>query len=216
MRWFVAEAFGESACILLYLPGGVESGGAVVDAEAASGVDVSDVVAVLAEVGDQAGDASQSSGEGIDFADLGADVDGDAGGVEPFGLCGLAVDGAGGLDVDTELVFAEAGGDVRVGFGEDVGVDAEGEAGDFVEGFGAGGEEVEFGLGFNVEEEDVGLEGGVDLPDLFANAGEDDFFSEGLWALRMRSSSPPETMSKPAPCCANRRRMAREELALTA
>ena len=80
-----------------------------------------------------------------------------------FACC--AVDGAGGFDVDAELVFAEAGGDVGVGFGEDVGVDAEGEAGDFAEGFGAGGEEVEFGFGFDVEEEDVGVEGGVDLPD---------------------------------------------------
>ncbi len=46
--------------------------------------------------------------------------------------------------------------------------------------FGAGGEEVEFGLGLDVEEEDVGAEGGVDLPDLFTYAGEDDFFEGGL------------------------------------
>ncbi len=38
----------------------------------------------------------------------------------------------------------------------------------------------------------------------------------GLLALATRASSPPETMSKPAPCSARRRRMAREELALTA
>jgi hypothetical protein len=63
-----------------------------------------------------------------------------------------------------------------VGFGEDVGVDAEGEAGDLTAGFGAGGEEVELGFGFDVEEENVGLEGGVDLPELFAYSGEDDFF----------------------------------------
>ena len=55
-----------------------------------------------------------------------------------------------------------------MGFGEDVGVDAEGEAGDLTAGFGAGCEEMEFGFGFDVEEEDVGAERGVDLPDLFA------------------------------------------------
>jgi hypothetical protein len=66
-----------------------------------------------------------------------------------------------------------------VGFGEDVWVDAEGEAGDFVAGFGAGGEEVELGLGLYVEEEDIGAEGGVDLPCLFAYAGEDYFFKRG-------------------------------------
>ncbi len=135
-------------------------------------------MAVFAQVGDEAGDSGESGGEGIDFADLRADVDGDAGGVEPLRFCGAAVDGAGGFDVDAELVFAEAGGDVWVGLGEDVGVDAKGEAGDFAEGFGAGGEEVELGFGFDVEEQDVGFEGGVDLPELFAYSGED-YFCEG-------------------------------------
>ncbi len=108
--------------------------GAVVDAEASAGVDVADVVAVFAQVGDEGGDAGEGGGEGIDFADLGADVDGDSGGVEPLGFFCGAVDGASGFDVDAEFVFAEAGGDVGMGFGEDVGVDAEGEAGDFAEG----------------------------------------------------------------------------------
>src|SRR3984957_19476388 len=39
---------------------------------------------------------------------------------------------------------------------------------------------MELGLGLDVEEEDVGVEGGVDLPDLFAYAGEDYFFEGGL------------------------------------
>ena len=137
-------------------------------------------MAVLAEVGDEAGDSGECGGEGIDLADLGADVDGDACGVEPFGFGGLAVDGAGDLDVDAEFVLAEAGGDVGVGFGEDVRVDAKGEAGSLAESFGAGGEEVKFGLGLDVEEEDVGLECGVDLPYLFAYSGEDDFLERGL------------------------------------
>ena len=41
-------------------------------------------MAISAEVGDEAGDASEGGGEGIDFADLGADVDGDSGGIEPL------------------------------------------------------------------------------------------------------------------------------------
>ncbi len=67
----------------------------VVDAEAAAGVDVADVVAVFSEVGDEADDAGGCGGEGLNVADLRADVDADAGGVEPFGFCGGAVDGAG-------------------------------------------------------------------------------------------------------------------------
>lgn len=67
--------------------------------------------------------------------------------------------------------------------GEDVRVDAESEAGNFVEGLGAGGEEMEFTFGLDVEEEDVGVEGGIDLPDLFTNSGKDDFFECRLVSL---------------------------------
>ena len=35
----------------------------------------------------------------------------------------------GAANVDAELVLAQAGGDVGMRFGEDVGIDAEGEAG---------------------------------------------------------------------------------------
>jgi hypothetical protein len=56
-------------------------------------------------------------------------VDADSCGFEPFELGGFAVEGAGEGDVDAEFVLAEAGGDVGVGVGEDVGVDTEGEAG---------------------------------------------------------------------------------------
>ena len=96
---------------------------------------------------------------------------------------GLAVDGAGETDGDAELVFAEAGGDVGVGLGEDVGVDAEGEAGALAEEGGAVGEQVELGLGLDVEDEDVGFEGGVDLGDLLADAGEDDLLEGRLPGL---------------------------------
>lgn len=174
------ETFVESGGVELDLVGGVEGSVGVVDAEAAAGVDGADRVAVAAELGDERGDAGESGGEGSDLADLGADVDGDSVGLEPLGSCGAAVEASGGFDVDAELVFREAGGDVGVGLGEDVGVDAEGEAGAAVEGLGALGEEIELLLGLDVELEDVGLKGVVDLPRLLAYAGEDDFFEGGL------------------------------------
>jgi hypothetical protein len=153
------EAFGEGRGVLRDLPGGIESGGAVVDAKAAAGVDVTDIVAVLSQVGDEGGDTGERGGEGFDFADLRANVDGDSGGIEPTGLRGFAIDGAGGFDVDAELVLAETGGDVGVGFCEDVRVDAEGEAGGNLEEFCAIGKEGEFRFRLDVEEEDTGLEG---------------------------------------------------------
>jgi hypothetical protein len=41
-------------------------------------------MAVLLELGDEAGDAGERGAEGLDGADLRADVDADAGGVEPL------------------------------------------------------------------------------------------------------------------------------------
>jgi len=124
---------------------------------------------------DEGCDAVEGGSEGVDGADLGADVDANAGGDEPLRLGRAAVESASGGDVDAELVGGEAGGDVGVGLGEDVGVDAEGEAGGAAEEFGAGGEEIEFGGGFDVEEKDSGFEGGVNLGDLLADTGEDGF-----------------------------------------
>ena len=95
-------------------------------------------------------------------------------GVDALELRGAAIDLAGALDGDAELVLAQAGGDVGVRFGEDVRVDAQRDAGLLAQGLGAFGEEFEFGFALDVEEEDVGVEGGVHLPGLLADAGEDD------------------------------------------
>jgi hypothetical protein len=85
----------------------------------------------------------------------------------------VAVEIAGGVDVDAELMGGKTGGDVGVSLGEDVGVDAEGEARGDVEEFSACSEEIELLRGFDVEEEDRGAEGCVDFVDLFAYSGED-------------------------------------------
>ena len=75
--------------------------------------------------------------EGLDGADLGADVDADACWLEAGKLGGSAVDFAGALDGDAELVLAQACRDVRVRLGEDVGVDSEGDLGGLTRGAGA-------------------------------------------------------------------------------
>ena len=95
---------------------------------------------------------------------------------KPWGPGGAAVECAGGVDVDTELVRAQAGGDVGMGFSEDVRVDAQGKGGGGSMGFGAGGEKVKLGRGFDVEDQDAGFEGSVELGGLLAYAGEDGFF----------------------------------------
>jgi len=67
-----------------------------------------------------------------------------------------------------------AGGDVRVGAGLNVGIDAEGGAGAEFEAGGFGGQDVELGFGFDVEEEDAGLEGFADFFFALPYAGEND------------------------------------------
>ncbi len=162
---------------------GVERGAGVLDSEPTAGVDMGESYAVFLQLLDEVCDALEGSSKGIDGADLGADVDADAGWDEPLGACGFAVDGAGDLDVDAELVRAEAGGDVGVGLGEDIGVDAKGEAGGDVEVLCAGGEECKFGFGLDVEEQDAGGERGVDFGDLLPYPGEDGFLDGGLSGL---------------------------------
>ncbi len=117
--------------------------------------------------------------EGFDGANLGADVDADACWFEARKLGCSAVDLAGVFDGDAELVLTQTGGDVGVGLSEDVGVDAEGDPGSLAGGAGAPAEDFQLGFALYVEEEDVGAEGCVHLPDLLADAGEDDA-AEGL------------------------------------
>ena len=152
----------------------VEGFVAVLDAEASAAVDVADVVAVGAELVYQGSDALERLGEGLDGADLGADVDADACRLEVGELGGAAIDLAGGLDGDAELVLAEAGGDVGMGFGEDVRVDAEGDLGGLAAALARWLRIFELGFALYVEEEDVGAESCVHLPDLLAYSGEDD------------------------------------------
>ena len=85
---YAGEDFGEGGGVLVDLLGRAEVGGfqgiVIVDAEAPAGVDVADVVAIFAEVGDEGKNAFGSGGEGADAADLRADVNADAGGIEGF------------------------------------------------------------------------------------------------------------------------------------
>ena len=84
-----------------------------------------------------------------------------------------AVDRPGGVDVDAEFVRAQAGRDIRMGCGEDIRVDAKGKAGGDAEMLRAGFEQRKFSLGFDIEQENVGLESGIELPCLFANTRKD-------------------------------------------
>jgi hypothetical protein len=152
----------------------VEGCVAVLDAEAAASVDVADVVAIGAELLDQGSDALERLVEGLDVADLGADVDADACWLEVGELRDATVDVPSALDGDAELVLTKAGRDVGMRFGEDVWVDAEGDFGGLARSAGALAEDLQLGFALYVEEEDIRGERCIHLPDLLADAREDD------------------------------------------
>ena len=106
----------------------IEGATVIIDAESSACVDCFENDAITAELADQFGDAFDCLAEGLGRADLRANVNADAKGLQPFVAGDALVEGAGAADVDAELVLAEAGGDVGMGIGKYVGVYAQGEA----------------------------------------------------------------------------------------
>ena len=83
-------------------------------------------------------------------------------------------------NIDAELVLAQAGGDIRMRLGKDVGIDTEGEAGLLSELGGAKGEQFQLRRALHVELQDSRRQSKVDLRHCLADAGEDNP-ARGLW-----------------------------------
>ena len=146
----------------------------IIDAESSACVDCFENDAITAELADQFGDAFDCLAEGLGRADLRANVNADAKGLQPFVAGDALVESAGAADVDAELVLAEAGRDVGVGIGKYVGVYAQGEPRRALKFAGAGSEKRKFRFAFNVELKDTGIQGEVYFRGGLAYAGEDD------------------------------------------
>src|SRR5690606_24803720 len=96
---------------------------AVAHTDTATQVQVTQVDAALGQAVDQHQQAVQGIKEGGQGSQLRADVAVDADHFQVRQLCGAHIQGLGFGDGDAELVFFEAGGDVRVGTGVDIRVD---------------------------------------------------------------------------------------------
>ncbi len=127
------------------------------------------------EAVDQLFEALQGVHKGRHLGDLGADVAGHPHHLEMGQVPGPAIVNQGLLDVDAELVLLEPGGDVGMGLGVDVRVDAQGHPGLELEAAGDAVDLLQLLGGLQVEQQDARLEGRLDLLGLFAHPGIDDF-----------------------------------------
>ena len=147
---------------------------AIGNAEAAAEIDMVDDMAIGPEVPDKAHEALDRGIVGFESGDLAADMHVDAGDQDARQLGGAGIDGAGLGDRNAELVLGLAGGDLLVGLGVDVGIDAQRHARRAALGAGALRQELQFRLGLDVEAQNVLVEGIVDLAHELADAREHD------------------------------------------
>lgn len=140
---------------------GSGGGAAVVDAEAAAEVEFFDVDGAGVQVVDEGERGVGGFDVGGWGGDGGAEVDVDAAEVEVGVIAEAFEDGACAGDIDAELVFFFAGGGVLVGFGVDVGVDAEGGGGADAEVGGDAGDALALLFAFGVESADGAAGGGI-------------------------------------------------------
>ena len=115
--------------VLLHLGGGASKTAAVVvDAQPTAGIDGLERNAVAPELPHQLADALHGRAERLRRTNLRADVNADAVGLKPAVAGHALVNPQRLADVDAEFVLAQAGGDVGMRLGKNIGIDAQGEA----------------------------------------------------------------------------------------
>ena len=147
----------------------------ILNPQAAAQVQVADGDAQVPQPVDQLFQPFQGVHKGRHLGDLGADVAGHPHHFEVWQVQGPAIVIDGLLDVDAELVLLEPGGDVGMGLGVDVRIDPQGHPGLQLQAPGDAVDLLQLLGGLQVEQQDVRLEGRLDLLGLFAHPGIDDF-----------------------------------------
>ena len=109
------------------LGGGVEVGGVIVDAQASAGIDCLGSMPSRRSWRNSL-NPFHGRAKGVRGANLRADVEADAMRLKPSVAGRALVDRQRLANIDAEFVLAQAGGDVRVGLGKNVGINAQGEA----------------------------------------------------------------------------------------
>ena len=146
----------------------------ILNPQAAAQVQVADLDVQGPQPVDQLFELFQGVHKGRHLGDLGADVAGHPHHLEMRQIPSPAIVSHGLLDVDAELVLLEPGGDVGMGLGVDVRIDPQGHPGLELKASGDAVDLLQFLGRLQVEQQDVRLEGRLDLLGLFAHPGIDD------------------------------------------
>ena len=118
---------------------------------------------------------------------------------------------------NTEFIGFQAGGDIRMGFGIDIGVDAQGNRGDFTQTRGNFLNAVNFGECSPIFEAfHACIQRKFNFCLTLTHTGKNVVFAASPPAAKTRANSPPDTMSNPLPKEAKCLMMLRLPLAFTA
>src|SRR5438270_2803830 len=139
------------------------------NSEPASGVDVGDAVAVLAQFADQIRDSGHGLAEGSGVGNLRANVNADAENLQIASAGYLVIELARIPDRHTEFVFMQAGGNVGMGFGGDVRIYTQCDGSGGVQPSGALCEGPQLRFALDIEEHDLRLQGGGEFFARFPN-----------------------------------------------
>jgi hypothetical protein len=145
----------------------------VADAEPAAQVQVCDLDALLVQPVGQGQHPIQGIEEGRKVGQLRADMAIDADHAQLRHGRRASIDGLRVMDVDAELVLAQAGGDVRMRASVHVGIHAQRDRRLQAQLGGHRGDAIELWFGFDVEAADADRQGTADLLGTLADPGED-------------------------------------------
>ena len=140
----------------------------------AAEIDVADAVTVGAQHVHEVRQQRERVAERIELGDLAADMHVDADDAHAFELGGAGIDLAGAADRNAEFVLGLAGGDLGVGLGIDVGIDADRNVRRAAGAGGDRGEQFKLRLGFDVDAENALFDRERKLIGGLADAGEHD------------------------------------------
>ena len=149
----------------------------------------------------QVEDAVECREEGLDFGDLRADMAVDAFNAQGGQLPGLPIGRQRAVVGDAELVVAQAGRDIGMSAGIDIGVDPQRDRGRKAEGPGDRIELHQLALGLDIEAAHAGGQGLAHLLAAFANSGEDDLRGIATGGQHPRQFAPRDDVETGTVAC---------------